>query len=79
MSIGDICNRSVRAALKSKQCQVHVTDYCNKYAKKLLGDDNFEFDCLPDAIVEAVFYGSGITGDSWATFLKDEVRNSLNL
>lgn len=79
MSIGDICNRSVKAAHISMQCQIDITEYCNRYAKKLLGNNDFEFDSLPDSIVENVFYGADTPNERWASFLKKEVKISLKL
>jgi hypothetical protein len=79
MGIGASCEKSVRAAKLALAAQNEVNEYCNNYAKKLLGRPDFELLVLPDEITEAVFYGHGSAPENgWAEFLKASIRTHID-
>lgn len=77
MGISTVCNKSVKAASVSYEAQNSINEYCEIYARKLLGNPTFSFVELPDSIVEVAFYGHGEKPESWSSFLKSEVRKEL--
>lgn len=77
MSIGAACDRAIKSAEEMRKSQRVISEYCNTYARKVLGNEKFEFKEMPDSIVESIFYGFGDKTESWSSYLKKEVRNEL--
>jgi len=78
-SIGQTCERSSKVAVEMRSLQHDILEWCNNYAKKLLNDDDFEFNELPDPIVELAFYGGKTPSIGWCSFLKKEIKDELVL
>lgn len=81
-SIGQICDKSLKLANESMRLHGDIAEYCNALAQKHLNNPEFNFDALPDPIVEVVFYGGTKPELGWSKFLKAEVladlkRNSI--
>ncbi len=78
MSIDDACESSIRAAAVAYTAHAEIAEYCNNYAKEILGDPEFEFTSLPDEIVETVFYGFGSKpAEGWSENLKTAIKREL--
>lgn len=76
-SIGQICDRSLKLANESMRLHGDIVEYCNSLAQKHLNNPEFNFDALPDPIVEVVFYGGTKPESGWSKFLKAEVMADL--
>lgn len=76
-SIGQLCDKSQRLANESMRIHGDIVEYCNSFAQKHLNNQEFNFDALPDPIVEVVFYGGAKPNEGWVKFLKAEVIAEL--
>ena len=76
-NIEKLCDLSVELAIKAIVVHSDINIYCNNVAKKILNDDDFEFDTLPDPIVEVLFYGGVKPDCGWVEFIIKNVREEL--
>lgn len=76
-SISQTCERSQKLANESMRIHGDIVEYCNSLAQKHLNNLEFNFDALPDPIVEVVFYGGTKPDVGWVSFLKAEVIADL--
>jgi hypothetical protein len=79
VSIGNACEKSIKAAKIALESQAEISNYCNEYAKSILNDPSFELTVLPDDIVQKIFYGFGEKpSGGWAEYLKQSIRDYLD-
>lgn len=76
-NIHQACEHGVNAAAAMLKTQEFVTIYCNEIAQRLTKIDNFEFDEMPETIIDVVFYGGEKPKEGWKTFITEEVKNEL--
>lgn len=78
MGIANACEKSIRAAKLGSAAQNEITEYCNSYAQKILGNPTFRFDKLPEEIVNTIFHAKDKAPEQgWSNYLKSTVKRSL--
>jgi len=78
MNISLACGRMGKACRQIDTAQMFIIDYCNNYARKLTGNDDFCFDSLPEEIL--VMISECDNNDKkhrWSYFIKMHVRKKL--
>jgi len=76
-NIHQACEKSFKMVNEARDAHEFVTNYCSKVAQELSGDEGYEFDSLPEELVDTVINGIYRPEEKWKPFIYRTVRDHL--